>query len=94
MDTEYNAVATGPANWLARFRAAFGVPEGSAEQLITMENVQEALAAYVASEIFVDTPWRSYVQGEADAITDEAKRGALLFYRPLSEGGCPLVTKN
>src|SRR5690606_36625344 len=61
VDTELNPKADGPANWLARFRAAFDEPDAAASDLITMENVQRALAAFIASQIFVDTPWREYL---------------------------------
>lgn len=75
------------SRWLALFRAGFGQPTGSADSLITLERVQRALAAYLASQIFVDTPWRRYVEGQTDAIEDEAKRGALLFFEAPDQGG-------
>jgi cytochrome c peroxidase len=31
--------------------------------------------------------WRNYLSGQRNAITDNAKRGALLFYKTKSEGG-------
>lgn len=87
IDTEYNPDANGPANWLERFRLAFDRPAASADEVITMANVQRALAAYVASEVFVDTPWRDYLDGKLDAISDDAKRGALLFFESPADGG-------
>ena len=40
--------------------------------------------------IFVDTPWKAYVEGDNDAISETAKQGALLFYgdAPIDGGGC------
>jgi len=79
-------------NWLSRFRAAFARPAASAQELITMVNVQRALAAFISATTFVDTPWRSYVNGSLDAIDAEAKRGALLFLMPKDQGGLGCVT--
>ena len=55
-----------------------------------MANVQRALAAYVASQVFVDTPWRYFLGGNLHAISDDAKRGALLFLKAPADGalGC------
>lgn len=87
VDTEYNSDPNGPANWLERFRLAFASPGAAADEVITIANVQRALAAYVASQVFVDTPWRDYLGGDLDAISDEAKRGALLFLESPADGG-------
>src|SRR5690606_25797596 len=81
----------GPANWLARFRAAFDEPSAAASDVITMENVQRALAAFIASQIFVDTSWREYLDGNDKAIHDVAKEGAELFLLPKDRGGMGCV---
>jgi cytochrome c peroxidase len=57
------------------------------KELITEQRIAQALAAYEQSQIFVDTPWKAYVQGDDQAISDAAKRGALLFYGTVAEGG-------
>ncbi len=72
--------------WLTEFQAAFD-SDAEAEALITDANMSAAIAAYERSQLFVDTPWRAYVAGDEDAITDSAKRGALLFFRPEAQGG-------
>lgn len=66
-------------NWLARFQSAFMSSE-PAERLITFENIALAIGEYQRSMIFVDTPWKAYVQGDDSAISSAAKRGALLFF--------------
>ena len=81
VDTQYNPNPNGPANWLERFRVAFDERAATAAEVITMANVQRALAAYVASQVFVDTPWRDFLGGNLNAISDDAKRGALLFLK-------------
>lgn len=77
----------GSSNWLALFQAAFDQPDASAEQVITLVNVQRALAAYMSSMTFVDSPWKRFVQGEESAITLKAKQGAQLFFAGKDEGG-------
>jgi cytochrome c peroxidase len=37
--------------------------------------------------IFVDTPWKAYVEGDNDAIGEAEKEGALLFFRDPAAGG-------
>ncbi len=78
-------------NWLAEFQSAFA-STAPAEQLITFDNIALALGEYQRSMVFVDTPWKAYVEGNNSAISDAAKEGALLFFgdsRPgLSCGRC------
>lgn len=73
--------------WLGRFQTAFDEPNASADQIVTLLNVQKAMTAYIKSMIFVDTPWQSYLQGEKDAISASAKRGALDFLGSRDNGG-------
>lgn len=50
------------------------------------QHVANALAAFeIAAFSFVDSPWDRYLAGEQDALSANAKRGALLFY---GEAGC------
>jgi cytochrome c peroxidase len=80
-----------PSQWLQRFRDAFGQPGGTAEQLITFDNIMLAMAEFERSAVFVDNPWRRYVRGDLGALSDQAKRGAILFYKPVVEGGAACV---
>lgn len=72
--------------WVAEFEAVFGASE-EIDTLITEQRIAQALAAYERSQLFVDTPWKSYVQGDDDAIDPAAKRGAQLFFTPAAQGG-------
>lgn len=72
-------------NWLAEFQAAFMSAE-TAEQLITFDNIALAIGEYQRSMVFIDTPWKAYVDGDNNAISDEAKRGALLFFGDTQPG--------
>ncbi len=72
--------------WLAEFQKAYESDE-DAESLIIFENIVHAIGEYERSQVFVDTPWRAYVQGDDDAISASAKSGAILFFTPVEEGG-------
>ncbi|NJN46218.1 MAG: hypothetical protein HC808_06790 [Candidatus Competibacteraceae bacterium] len=69
-----------PVNfWLEQFRIAFNDPAGTPEALITYRNIALAIAEYERSQIFVETPWKAYVEGDDTAISRSAKRGGVLF---------------
>ena len=75
--------------WLSEFQEAFGVTQSS-ETLITFDNIALAIGEYERSMVFIDSPWRQYIEGDRTALTDNQKRGALLFFgRPQDNGaGC------
>lgn len=77
------------STWLQEFQTAFQSAE-SAESLISFDNIAIALATYERSQVFVDNPWKAYVDGNNDAISDNAKEGAILFFSETNEdgGGC------
>lgn len=65
--------------WNEEFEAAFGSSE------INFTRVARALAAYEASFLFIDNPFFDYMDGELDSLTEDEKRGALMFY---AHAGC------
>ena len=74
--------------WLAEFQNAFASAE-SAEDLITFDNIALALAEYQRSMVFVETPWKAYIDGDNTSISDLAKEGALMFFQEFPDGsGC------
>lgn len=77
--------------WLGEFRNALQDPDGSAETLITFDHISEAIATYQRSQVFVDSPWRAFMQGDDTAIPTAAQRGALLFFRDVGDGGASCV---
>lgn len=77
-DTEY---------WLAKFREVYNSPTKSADQLITEQNISFLIGEYERSQIFTDTPWKAYVNGNNSAISTAAKRGAALFFNSKANGG-------
>lgn len=72
--------------WVAEFRQAFN-STAPVDEIITEHNIFKAIGEYERSQVFVDTPWRAYVLGDASAIDDSATRGALLFFRDVENSG-------
>ncbi|NJN83379.1 MAG: hypothetical protein HC802_14560 [Caldilineaceae bacterium] len=72
------------SQWMAEFEAAYGI-RARTRNLVTQEYIAMALADYQRSQVFVDTPWKAYVQGDLGALETPAKRGALLFYRSAAQ---------
>jgi cytochrome c peroxidase len=77
-------------NWLAEFQAAFASAD-TAENLVTFENIAIAIGEYQRSMVFIDTPWKAYVEGDNNAISALAKEGALLFFGDASDGNVECV---
>ncbi|SEH09059.1 cytochrome-c peroxidase [Candidatus Venteria ishoeyi] len=75
-----------PNYWLTAFQQAFNSDAG-AETLIDISHISEALGAYVNSMIFVESPWKAYVEGDLSALSDTAKRGAITFFSSHEQGG-------
>jgi cytochrome c peroxidase len=73
--------------WQPLFRRAYDDPNGPVEKLITANKISVAIASYERTMTFTSTPWKAYVQGDDGAIGASAKRGALLFYKPIASGG-------
>lgn len=83
-----------PDYWLNMFKAVYGdgaEPADGGKSLVTDVTIFDAIAEYERSQVFVNTPWKRYVQGDENAISDEAKQGALLFFRPYENGGANCV---
>lgn len=73
-------------SWSTEFQSAFGTSE-SAETLISYDNIATALATYEASQVFINNPWKNYLDGNNTAISVDAKRGAVLFFTSNQNGG-------
>jgi cytochrome c peroxidase len=64
----------GNEEYARRFANAFGAPQ------ITIRQLGEAIAAFEQQLIFTESPWDDYVAGDSQALSDQQKRGALLFF--------------
>ncbi|MGB0385231.1 MAG: ScyD/ScyE family protein [Ardenticatenaceae bacterium] len=51
--------------------------------VVTLRGVAEALAAFERRFVFTDAPWDDYLGGERKALSEQQKRGALLFFGEL-----------
>lgn len=74
-------------DWRQAFIAAYGKPESASQEVITLQKVAHALSVYQQSQVFIDNPWFAYLGGDHNAISEQQKQGALLFYKMVDEGG-------
>jgi cytochrome c peroxidase len=73
-------------SWLDEFAAVYG------DSTITYERIAEAIGEYERSQIFINTPWKAFLEGDDTAISDAARRGALLFMLPTRVDGASCVS--
>ena len=76
--------------WLEWFQWAFRQTQATAEELITVDTITRALAAYQRSQVFVDNPWNRWVK-EQGTLPEKAKKGAALFFTSRAQGGMGCV---
>ena len=69
----------GTPSWASLFQ------EAGLQEDFTFTDIGNAIGEYERSQVFVDNPWKRYVENELDALTTEAKRGAILFLTPHDE---------
>ena len=69
-------------NWQSEFDNVYGP-----NTIITYAHIADAIGEYERSQIFVNSPWKAYGDGDDSAISADAKQGALLFFNTIAEGG-------
>jgi cytochrome c peroxidase len=69
------------STWPLAFEQAYG------DQKVSFDRIAESIAAYESSMLFVNNPWQAYLAGDNNAISEQQKQGALLFFRPTGQGG-------
>jgi len=72
--------------WLTEFQTAFD-SNADTEDLVTFENTAEAIGEYERSMVFINSPWRNYLDGDISALSEQQKQGALLFFNAPADGG-------
>jgi cytochrome c peroxidase len=88
-----------PEIWDALMARLLSIPEyvslfGAAYPAVPIQNLgfEHAANAIAAFEMeaftFVDSPWDLYLSGDSGALSDNAKRGAILFYGEAGCGAC------
>lgn len=73
--------------WLPLFQNAFEDTQKNVETVITIDRVTKALSHYQKSLVLTTNPWFDYVAGNKKAISEQAKKGALLFFSTPKQGG-------
>jgi cytochrome c peroxidase len=81
-----DAKLTAFGGWDTEFIAAFG------DATINYGRVAEAIGEYERSQVFVNSPWKAFVEGDKNAISESAKRGAMKFFSSIGDGGANCVS--
>ena len=68
-------------DWGTEFTDVFG------DASVTYARIAEAIGEYERSQVFVNTPWKAFMEGDDTAISAAARRGALLFMLPTRVDG-------
>ena len=84
--TDVNATDYIANTWADEMKSVYG------EDGFTFNNIADAIAEYERSQVFVNTPWKAYVEGNTSAISPEAKEGAKLFFTKYEDGGLNCVS--
>ena len=69
------------SDWEDEFNDAFG------DSLVNYSRIAEAIGEYERSMVFVNSPWRKFLEGDKHAISQSAKRGGILFFSSIENGG-------
>jgi len=84
--TAIEARLTTDPDWVAEFAAVYD------DDTISYARIAEAIAEYERSQIFINTPWKAFMEGDDTAISEAARRGALTFMLPTRVEGASCVT--
>lgn len=60
--------------------------------LLDFKRVQHLLGEYEKSQVFINTPWKKFLEGDKGALSSSAKKGAVLFYTEVDQGGAGCVS--
>ncbi len=82
-----NSGAIGTNYLTAEQRAAWQQAFSSAGLEITDANIYNMISYYEQTLLFIENPWKAYVQGSNGAISETAKQGAILFFGSYQNGG-------
>lgn len=59
--------------------------------LFNFKRIQYLLGEYEKSQVFINTPWKKYLEGDKNQLSRSAKKGAILFYSEVDQGGAGCV---
>ena len=80
-----NTLAEFSSTWPQAFEQAFGDSE------VSVNRIAQAIGEYERSMLFVNSPWQRYLEGDNQALTNQQKRGAQLFFSFPDQGGAGCV---
>ncbi len=69
------------SDWPSLFSQAYGDDD------VTFNRISDAIGEYERSMVFINNPWKDYLDGNDNALTQEQKAGAILFFGGRQEGG-------
>lgn len=72
-------------HWCLAFAKVYGIKP--CNELITLNHLTQALAAFQSTLIFTNSPFQRYIEGDNSALTSEQKRGAIAFLTAKEQGG-------
>ncbi|MGH9930071.1 MAG: cytochrome-c peroxidase [Pyrinomonadaceae bacterium] len=80
----------------AEYRKLFGknFPEVKSGAPITYEMLARAIAEFEFTFVYADAPLDKFARGQKNAMTDDEKRGALLFFGSANCVSCHMVSGN
>jgi cytochrome c peroxidase len=64
----------------------------SCEEAITLNHLTEALAGFQSTLLFTDSSFERYIRGKQTELTEQQKRGALLFLQTTAQGGAGCIS--
>jgi cytochrome c peroxidase len=81
-------------NEVPEYRKLFGkiFPEVKAGSLITYDMFAKAIAEFEFTLVFADAPLDKFARGQKNAMTDDQKRGALIFFSTANCVNCHAVS--
>ena len=67
--------------WSQAFEVAYGDDE------VSFDRAAEAIGEYERSMVFINSPWNQYLAGDSNALSEDEKAGAVLFFANRNQGG-------
>lgn len=80
-----NQIENIATTWPTEFSQVFG------DDNVSIDRVFDAIGEYERSMVFVNNAWTNYLSGNNNALTEQQKQGAILFFTSRQEGGAGCV---
>mgnify|MGYP000237576132 CR=1 FL=1 len=78
--------------WENLFQEIYKNPVNDLSVLMSFDRVQHLLGIYQSTQVFVNTRWKDYLNGDHATLSDAEKRGAILFYSDSSNRGAGCIS--